>query len=244
MIHPLGLSLTLANNKTTYTQGETVTYTYVCTPSGSASYVEIQVVKPDGTETTYNSSSGNTQAFGFGTSNLTPGNYTLRACFSAGCALVTASVPFTVVASVAVPATPSNLTASLASYGGAAALKWNGSINNITEFRIFSRPQGSTWPTSYDRRGLESLINNTNNIIEVHMGLVGGATGVYEYKVQACNSAGCSEDSNVASVNVSSASPTAIITATTTSKIFEDQLAAIAQAISRLAGEIKKLINR
>lgn len=43
------------------------------------------MVKPDGTATTFNSSSGSTQTFGFETSNFEPGDYTIRACFNQGC---------------------------------------------------------------------------------------------------------------------------------------------------------------
>ena len=94
--------------------GETVTYTYNCTPSGTASYVEIQVVKPDGSATTYNSASGSisTNTLGFGTSNLVAGSYTLRACFSAGCSSVTASLPFTVAAASTPTPTPATSSVS------------------------------------------------------------------------------------------------------------------------------------
>lgn len=91
-----GLNLTFTNNKTSYVKGESVNYTWVCAPGGTTSYVEIQVVKPDGTATMYNSSGGSTQTFGFSTENLTAGDYTLRACFSIGCSSVTASLQFTI----------------------------------------------------------------------------------------------------------------------------------------------------
>ena len=99
-----GLNLTFQNNKTSYVIGETVTYTYTCTPGGSASYVEIQVLKPDGIATKYNSASSiSTATLGFGTSNLVAGNYTLRACFTVGCSSVIASLPFTITTSAVAP---------------------------------------------------------------------------------------------------------------------------------------------
>ena len=222
MVSCSGLNLTFQGGKTSYAIGETVTYTYTCTPGGTASYVEIQVVKPDGTAVTYNSVSGSisTSTLGFGTSNLVAGNHTLRACFVPGCSSVTASLPFMVTTSSTVPPIPSNLTASMASYSTTtapvAALKWNGGTNNVTEFRIFSHSQTTSWSTNFDRRGLELLVNNANNMIEVHIGLTASASGVYEFKVQACNSSGCSADSNTASATVGSISSTPTPTPTPT----------------------------
>ena len=104
-----GLNLTFQGGKSSFVIGETVTYTYTCAPSGAASYVEIQVVKPDGTVTTYNSASGNISAntIGFGTSNLVAGSHILRACFSVGCSSVTVSLPFSIVASTSTPTSTS-----------------------------------------------------------------------------------------------------------------------------------------
>lgn len=94
-----GLNLTLNDGKTTYSGSDFVNYTYSCTPSGYAANVTVQVVKPDGTATTYNFASNiNASTMGFGVSNLTPGNYTLRVCFDSNCSPVTASAPFTVAA--------------------------------------------------------------------------------------------------------------------------------------------------
>lgn len=81
------LELVFANNKTTYTGGEMVNYTYTCSPGGTGSYAEVQLVKPDGSVTTYNTLSGSfsTQSMGFGTDNLIAGVYTLRVCFTTAC---------------------------------------------------------------------------------------------------------------------------------------------------------------
>lgn len=95
-----GLNLTLNDGKTTYTKGDMVNYTYTCTPGGRAANVTIQIVKPDGTATTYNSATNiDTGTMGFGTDNLAAGSHTLRACFDSNCSSVTASVSFTVAAS-------------------------------------------------------------------------------------------------------------------------------------------------
>ncbi|OHA04034.1 MAG: hypothetical protein A3J58_03380 [Candidatus Sungbacteria bacterium RIFCSPHIGHO2_02_FULL_52_23] len=242
-----GLNLTFKNNKTSYVIGETVTYTYACTPSGSTSYVEIQVVKPDNTATTYNSASGNvsTNTLGFGTSNLVAGDYTLRACFTAGCSSVTASLPFAITTSTATPPAPSGLTANMASYSSPTSpvvdLTWTGNTNNVTEFRIFNHPQQTAWPTNYDRRGLESTGTATSDrILGTNIGLTTGSSGMYEFKMQACNSYGCSVDSNIATVAVGS------VTATTTSDLNVNTtllLANILQAFNEIFQKLHLLLK-
>lgn len=96
------LGLTLNDGKTTYSQSqnEFVNYTYSCSPAGTtAASVTVQVVKPDGTATTYNTGTNiATSTMGFSTSNLAAGTYTLRACLNATCTSGVASVNFTVAA--------------------------------------------------------------------------------------------------------------------------------------------------
>ena len=104
-----GLNLTL--NKTAYAIGENVDYTWACTPGGTATFVQMQLLKPDGSVVIYNTYSGagqSSMSMGFGTANLTAGSYTLQACFSATCLPVTASAPFSVSTStVNAPPAPS-----------------------------------------------------------------------------------------------------------------------------------------
>ena len=94
------LDIKLNDGKTSYTksQSEFVNYTYWCIPAGTkAASVTVQVVKPDGTATTYNSGTNiDTATMGFSTSNLDAGNYTLRACLSSTCTTGVASVNFIV----------------------------------------------------------------------------------------------------------------------------------------------------
>lgn len=91
---------TATTGETTFAQGETVWYRYTCTPSGRAAAVVVQVVKPDGSVITYNSATNiDTNTLGFGTSNLGPGSYTLRACFNANCEPPTVSTSFSITAS-------------------------------------------------------------------------------------------------------------------------------------------------
>ncbi len=78
-----GLSLTFANNKTSYIQGEALTFTWACIPSGTIAprvFFKIDDVY-------YSSSNDNvgTQTHGFGTSNLSVGTHTLKACFDSNC---------------------------------------------------------------------------------------------------------------------------------------------------------------
>lgn len=91
--------LTLTTDKTTYNKGDTVNYTYTCSPVGTrAANTTVQVVKPDGTATTYNSGTNiDTASLGFSTSNLTAGSYVLRACLDATCTSNVTAVTFTIV---------------------------------------------------------------------------------------------------------------------------------------------------
>ncbi|MBI2625875.1 hypothetical protein HYW68_02405 [Candidatus Parcubacteria bacterium] len=60
----------------------------------------VQVVKPDGSVTTYNSATNiDTNTLGFGTSNLVAGTHTLRACLNANCEPPTISTSFSITAS-------------------------------------------------------------------------------------------------------------------------------------------------
>lgn len=91
--------LTLSADKTSYNKGDTVNYTYACSPVGTrAANTTVQVVKPDGTATTYNSGTNiDTASLGFSTSNLTAGSYVLRACLDATCTSNVTAVTFTIV---------------------------------------------------------------------------------------------------------------------------------------------------
>ncbi len=92
---------TLTTDKTSYTVGEDVSYTWSC-GSGSPTYVQIQLVKPDSSVTVYNTYSGSGQSsmsLGFNTSNLAVGSYTLQACFTSACSTAAASASFSMAAS-------------------------------------------------------------------------------------------------------------------------------------------------
>lgn len=88
---------TLTTDKSTYAKGDMVNYVYTCNPAGTRGNATVQVVKPDGIATTYNSGTNiDTASLGFSTSNLTAGSYTLRVCTSSDCTSGMTSMNFTV----------------------------------------------------------------------------------------------------------------------------------------------------
>lgn len=88
-------ALDLTVNGTSFTRGSSVNYTFTCaspSPTSTIALAIVQVVKPDGTATTYVTNSNNTlgtSSMGFETSNFTPGTYTLRVCMQESCAAAT-----------------------------------------------------------------------------------------------------------------------------------------------------------
>ena len=101
------LEFVLLDKKTSYTVGENVNYSYKCLPTGTnAPSVVIQLLKPDGTATTYVTSENAgavAQQMGFSTSNLANGSYILKACLNdTSCRTGSGySIPFTVVGTAA-----------------------------------------------------------------------------------------------------------------------------------------------
>ena len=172
------LTLTFQNNKTSYVVGETVTYTYVCSPGGTTSFVEVSVLKPDSSIMVYNSASGSISqnTLGFGTSNLVSGSYVLRACFTAGCSGgVTASLQFTVTTTsgttdTQAPTTPTGFSTSAMS-SSQINLSWTASTDNVgvTGYKIY---RNSTYlltvtTTSYSNTGLASATNYSYYVIAI-----------------------------------------------------------------------------
>ena len=179
-------SLLLASGKTSYTQGDILTYTYACA-SGYAAYVEMQLVKPGGTVVTYNSASGSltSRTLGFGTSNLDPGNYTLRACFSAGtsCTNIAGTAPFSVSsasggsgssADTTSPTPPTWVTTTPVS-SSQINLAWGGMTDNVAV-------------TGYKLYKNSSLVYTGNNSTYVSTGLAPATS--YSYQISTYDSAG------------------------------------------------------
>ena len=95
-----------------------------------------------------------------------------------------------------IPSTPSGLTAALASNGYDIILRWGDTATNESEYKIWRR-LGTSWSF------LVSIgIAYGGTVTHTDLSMPAGYTGLIEYKVQACNSSGCSPDSNTASVNV------------------------------------------
>ena len=165
-----GLTLTFANNKTSYIVGETVTYTYICTPGGTAANVTVQVVNPSGVPTTYNSATNVSQnTLGFGTSNLAVGTYTLRACFDSNCSPVTASLPFSVVSSSSTDVTLPGVVSNLAYYSAdsdTVTLQWTAPGDDGTSGTVsgYDIRYSTTYPSSYSsiENWFNSAIATTN----------------------------------------------------------------------------------
>jgi hypothetical protein len=84
------------------------------------------------------------------------------------------------------PATPSTLSATLATNGNDVVLTWVDNSTNESEFKVFSRPQNATAWTYLGSVGA-NIVTYT---------VAGQPVGAYEYQVAACNMAGCSDDSN------------------------------------------------
>ncbi|MBI2582775.1 fibronectin type III domain-containing protein, partial [Candidatus Azambacteria bacterium] len=177
------LSLTFWNSKTTYNRGEFVNYTYSCKSGGSASLIAIQVVKPDGTATTYNSAGGTVTSgsLGFSTENLTPGNYTLRACYTNNCSSgAAASLTFTVT----VPptdTTPPGVTLEIGAYYATRATVTYTANENVSVIYEYgpTTSYGSTMTVNTDYK-VTNVANLTN--------LTPGAT--YHVRAKATDQAG------------------------------------------------------
>lgn len=178
-----GLSLTFANNKTNYTQGEMVNYTWSCIPSGTTA--PNVTIKVDGV--TYNSSSNSgTQTFGFGTSNFSTGPHTIKACFDPNCLpSPTVTQDFNVI--VSDTALPIISAVSAFTTADSATITWTTDepSDSSVEFGI-TTSYGSQ--TSLDT----SLV--TSHSVNV-LGLSGGTT--YHYRVKsrdASNNLATSDD--------------------------------------------------
>lgn len=96
-----------------------------------------------------------------------------------------------------IPSTPSGLTAVMSSNGYDIILRWNDNATNESEYKIWRRIGTNSWSF------LVSIgIAYGGIVTHTDLSMPAGYTGLIDYRVQACNSSGCSPDSNTASVNV------------------------------------------
>lgn len=130
------------------------------------------------------------------TAGLTPGSYSarLQVLGTATNSPVTVPVLFTVTpVPIVTPAGPSSLTAVLSgSPPTAVTLGWKDNSTNETGFEVRRRTTGGAWQT------IATPTTNAQSYSDA--AVTAGST--YDYRVRACNTAGCSAWSNTASVTV------------------------------------------
>ena len=134
----------------------------------------------------------------FADSGLTEGTryeYRVRACNGVGCSPYSNTAG--VVTPVSVPAAPDGLTATVST--SAVALNWTDNSSNETTFEVERAAAGAGFTP------LAILSANTSSYSDTST----SAGTSYEYRVRACNAAGCSAYSNVASATTPAAVPTA-----------------------------------
>lgn len=155
------LDIKLNDGKTTYTKSQTefVNYTYSCVPTGTkAASVTVQVVKPDGTATTYNTGTNiDTSTMGFSTSNLDAGGYILRACLNSTCTSGVASVNFAITTAT----TDSNISPMTLT----GTIFKNGQYVDPATFALRNCVSPNAWmkegPTTSGARGFHCMTNYT-----------------------------------------------------------------------------------
>ena len=176
--------LTLTTNKTSYTVGETVNYTWNCTPGGTASAVAIYLVYPDYHTLLLNTTSGaGTNSNGLSTTGFSSGSYTLRACFDTSCSTVMASAPFSLTSSGGgsnyYP--PASVYASQS--GRAIYVSWPVPSPTPPMYKIERSANGTTFAVLAN--GITSLTYTDSSSLTTSY--------AYSYKVYSCsNSSTCS----------------------------------------------------
>lgn len=89
--------------------------------------------------------------------------------------------------------------------GGSVVLAWQDKSSNETSFDFYRRAQGSTdWIFDYSYLPDRTSVSLSAPSI----------AGIYEYKILACNSAGCSADSNIKSITINKVNAPSNLTAT------------------------------
>ena len=136
----------------------------------------------------------------FTDASLSPGTtyaFRIRACNAAGCSDYEGPVVVTTLAVQSAPAAPDGLVAAATS-SSQVALEWTDNASNEDEFRVERR---------LDTDDVFELVGTTGPDVTAFSddGLESGTT--YVYRVQACNTAGCSEFSAEASATTPTPSP-------------------------------------
>ena len=115
--------------------------------------------------------------------------YRGRACNQAGCSAYSSEASV----SVLLPPPATSIAAPSTNLGGSYSVSWATS-STATSYQLEERPAGGNWVLYYQGSSTSS-------------GVSGRTTGTYEYRARACNAAGCSGYSGVASVAVTTIPP-------------------------------------
>lgn len=106
------------------------------------------------------------------------------------------TIPVTAFSPSAAPVSAPSLTILPSSPNSTSnTLYWNG-ISDTSFFKVYRRLSGGSWSLVYDNRIWNFYMDQ------------GLAVGTYDYHVNACNSYGCSPDSNIVSGTIGGATPT------------------------------------
>lgn len=101
----------------------------------------------------------------------------------------------TTTTTTTIPPVPTNLTATLYSSSNQINLNWQDSSNLETEFKVYNRLQGAvTW------NHIKSVSQNSVSVTYTYESA--SIIRIMEFAVAACNSLGCSNYSNIASVTI------------------------------------------
>lgn len=155
-----------------------------------------------------------TRWFDGAVSSGTEYGYRLRACNTVGCSSWTAAVP---VVTVVVPPSPPTDVRATAPRHDRVEVRWTDRSPDETAFRIRRRAGGGSWA---DLSTVGAGTTSANDLS------VEGGTR-YDYRVLACNSAGCSPEQETASVTTPAPPPNLRIGA-----------AYIVQRVQRPAGDV------
>ncbi|WP_368564802.1 hypothetical protein [Pseudoxanthomonas sp. UTMC 1351] len=178
-VHPPSSAPALTVPASSYTGSYTVSWTAV---AGATSY-QLEEQVSGGSWALIHNAAGSSKAI----SGKAAGSYGYRvkACNAAGCG------PLTAVQAIQVTLPPTaapSLAAPASSTTGSYTVSW-GSVAAATSYQLEERPSGGNWTLIHNAAGNSRAIG-------------GKAAGTYEYRVRACNVAGCAAYSAVAATHV------------------------------------------
>lgn len=198
LVVPPGTAPALTAPATSANGSFTVSWTAV---SGAATY-ELQEQKNQGGWATLQNTSATSRSL----SGKTDGSwsYQVRACNSAGCSAWSAIK----TTEVAIPPTGvPTLTAPATNTTGSYTVSWT-AVSLATRYELDERKNGGSWITVLDAGVLI-------------WGTSAKGTGTYDYRVRACNTAGCAAYSAIDTTTVTSPLAAPALTAPTTAQAYE-----------------------